>query len=237
RTVFVVPLIREGAAIGAIQVLRAEVKPLSDKQMALLKIFADQAVIAIENVRLFQELQARTRELARSVDELKALGEVGRAVSSTLDLETVLSTIVSQASQLAGTDGGAIYAYDEGAEEFQLRATQNLPMEFVELLRATPIRKGEGATGRMAITFRPTQIPAIERDPMYQSRLREASLREGYHALLAIPLLREQQIIGALIVNRRAPGEFAPEVIELLRTFAAQSALAIQNAQLFQELE
>jgi signal transduction histidine kinase len=237
RTVFGVPLIREGAAIGAIQVLRAEVKPLSDKQMALLKTFADQAVIAIENVRLFQELQTRTRELARSVDELKALGEVGRTVSSTLDLETVLSTIVSQASQLSGTDGGAIYEYDEETEEFQLRATQNLAMEFVELLRSTRIRKGEGAVGRMAITFEPTQIPDIERDPRYQSRLREAALREGYHALLAIPLLREQRIIGALIVNRKAPGEFVPEVIELLRTFAAQSALAIQNARLFQELE
>jgi signal transduction histidine kinase len=237
RTVFGVPLIREGAAIGAIQVLRAEVKPLSDKQMALLKTFADQAVIAIENVRLFQELQARTRELARSVDELKALGEVGRTVSSTLDLETVLSTIVSQASQLSGTDGGAIYEYDDETEEFHLRATQNLAMEFVELLRSTRIRKGEGAVGRMAITFEPTQIPDIERDPMYQSRLREAALREGYHALLAVPLLREQRIIGALIVNRRAPGEFSPDVIELLRTFAAQSALAIQNAQLFQEVE
>src|SRR5215510_2769034 len=89
----------------------------------------------------------------------------------------------------------------------------------------------------MAVTFEPTQIPDIERDPTYQSRFRDAALREGYHALLAIPLLREQRIIGALIVNRRTPGKFAPEVIELLRTFAAQSALAIQNARLFQELE
>jgi signal transduction histidine kinase len=237
RTVFGVPLLREGAAIGAIQVLRAEMKPLSDKQMSLLKTFADQAVIAIENVRLFQELQARTRELARSVDELKALGEVGRAVSSTLDLETVLSTIVSHASQLSGTDGGAIYEYDEETEEFHLRATQNLDIGFVELLRSTRIRKGEGAIGRMAVTLEPTQIPDIERDASYQSRLRDAALREGYHALLAVPLLREQRIIGALSVNRRAPGEFAPDVIELLRTFAAQSALAIQNARLFQELE
>ncbi|MGH7343825.1 MAG: ATP-binding protein, partial [Candidatus Rokuibacteriota bacterium] len=237
RTVFGVPLLREGVALGVIQVLRAEVRPLSQKQMDLLKTFADQAVIAIENVRLFQELQTRTRELARSVDELKALGEVGRAVSSTLDLETVLSTIVSQASQLSGTDGGAIYEYDEESEEFHLRATQNLAMEFVELLRSTRIRKGEGAVGRMAVTFQPTQIPDIERDATYQSRLRDAALREGYHALLAVPLLRENRIIGGLIVNRKAPGEFAPDVIELLRTFAAQSALAIQNAQLFQEIE
>jgi len=237
RTVLATPLMRRGEPIGAILIRRADVEPFTDKQIDLLKTFADQAVIAIENVRLFQELQARTRELARSVDELKALGEVGRAVSSTLDLETVLSTIVSQASQLSGTDGGAIYEYDEEAEEFHLRATQNLAMDFVELLRSTRIRKGEGAVGRMAVTFEPTQIPDIELDPTYQSRLRDAALREGYHALLAVPLLRENRIIGGLIVNRKTSGEFSPDVIELLRTFAAQSALAIQNAQLFQEIE
>ncbi len=231
------PLLKAGVVVGALSIYRQEVRPFSDKQVELVQTFADQAVIAIENVRLFQELQTRTRELARSVDELKALGEVGRAVSSTLDLETVLSTIVSQASQLSGTEGGAIYEYDQETEEFQLRATQNLDIGFVELLRSTRIRRGEGAVGRMAVTFEPAQIPDIELDPTYQSRLRDAALREGYHALLAVPLLREQRIIGALIVNRKTPGEFAPDVIELLRTFAAQSALAIQNARLFQELE
>jgi signal transduction histidine kinase len=107
----------------------------------------------------------------------------------------------------------------------------------VELLRSTMIRKGEGAMGRMAQTREPTQIPDILQDNMYRARVRETVLRTGYRALLAVPLLREDQIIGGLIVNRRTPGAFAPEVIELLRTFAAQSALAIQNARLFQELE
>jgi signal transduction histidine kinase len=237
RTVVAAPLMRKGEPIGAILIRRAEADPFTDKQIGLLETFAAQAVIAIENVRLFQELQARTRELARSVDELKALGEVGRAVSSTLDLETVLATIVSQASQLTGTDGGAIYGYDADAEEFHLRATQNLDPELVELLRSTIIRKGEGAMGRMAATREPTQIPDILQDSMYRARVRETVLRTGYRALLAVPLLREDQIIGGLVVNRRSPGEFAPEVIELLRTFAAQSTLAIQNARLFQELE
>jgi len=144
RTVAGMPLLREGVPIGVIQVLRVEVRPLSDKQMALLKTFADQAVIAIENVRLFQELQARTRELARSVEELKALGEVGRAVSSTLDVETVLNTIVSRASQLAGADGCSIYEYDEEVEQFRLRAAHNYSAAFVEATRAMPLRKGEG---------------------------------------------------------------------------------------------
>jgi len=237
RSTVAIPMLREGSPLGALVLARTEPGLFSDEHVALLQTFADQAVIAIENVRLFQELQERTRELARSVDELKALGEVGRAVSSTLDLETVLSTIVSQASHLAGTDGGAMYEYDEEAGEFHLRTTQNLAMEFVELLRATRIRKGEGAVGRMAVTLEPMQIPDIEQDASYQSRFRSAALAEGYHALLAVPLLRETRIIGALIVNRKTPGEFSPDVIELLRTFAAQSALAIQNARLFQELE
>ena len=112
--------------IGAILIRRIEVRPFSDKQIKLLETFADQAVIAIENVRLFQELEARTRELAQSVGELRALGAVSQAVSSTLDLETVLSTIASHAVQLSGTDCGVIYEYDERAQEFDLRASHRM---------------------------------------------------------------------------------------------------------------
>src|SRR5256712_1268444 len=216
RTVLIAPLLREGLAIGVIVMRRMEVKPFTDKQIALLQTFADQAVIAIENVRLFQELQARTRELARSVDELKALGEVGRAVSSTLDLETVLATIVSRANQLSGTDAGAIYEYDEEAAVFHLRATQNLDAEFVELLRATPIPKGEGATGRLAQTREPTQIPDILQDSTYQFRLRDALVRGGYRALLAVPLLRENRIIGGVVGEPETTGGVAADVLELL---------------------
>src|SRR5262249_43107185 len=122
HTIVATPLLREDVAIGAIVIRRAEVRPFTDKQISLLKTFADQAVIAIENVRLFQELEARTRELAQSVGELRALGEVGQAVSSTLDLQTVLSTIVRHAVQLSRTDGGVVYEYDEASEEFHLRA-------------------------------------------------------------------------------------------------------------------
>ncbi len=124
RSLLVVPMRRDETPIGAIFVARTAIGPFPDEQIGLLHTFADQAVIAIENVRLFKELQARTAELTRSVGELKALGEVGQAVSSTLDLETVLSTIVSRANDLAGMDGGAIYEYDEGREEFSLRATE-----------------------------------------------------------------------------------------------------------------
>ena len=128
-----------------------EVRPFTAEQVKLLETFADQAVIAIENVRLFQELQERTRELVSSVSELKALGEVGQAVSSTLDLETVLTRIVSHAVQLSGTDGGAIYEYDEQSEEFLLRATDHMEEELVNALRANPPRLGDGVVGRAAV--------------------------------------------------------------------------------------
>jgi GAF domain-containing protein/DNA-binding response OmpR family regulator len=236
RTFLGVPILREGSPIGAIALFRREVALFSDQQIELVKTFADQAVIAIENARLFQELETRTRELTRSVQELQALGEVSQALSSTLDLETVLNTIVSRANQLAGTDGCTVYEYDEGTEEFNFRATNNLDAEVIEVSRRTPVRRGEGNMGRMAVTREPVQIPDIGQEGAYRGPLRDVLLRTGNRALLAIPLLREDHLIGGLTVNRKTPGEFSPQVIDLLKTFAAQSALAIQNARLFREI-
>ena len=217
---------------------RQEVRPFTDKQISLLKTFADQAVIAIENVRLFQELEERTRELARSVGELKALGEVGQAVSSTLDLQTVLSTIVGHAVQLSGTSGGVIYEYDETAQEFHLRASYRMEEEVVEALRATPVRPGQGATGQTATVRIPVQVPNILEEREYTgTRVRPMLARLGYRSVLAVPLLREERIMGALTVWRKEDGSFSPEVVNLLQTFATQSALAIQNARLFREIE
>ena len=236
RSGLFVPMLRKGAAIGAIAVTRAARGPFSDNEIELLETFADQAVIAVENVRLFRELQARTSELTRSVGELTALGEVSQALSSTLDLEAVLNTIVSRASQLAGAAGCSIYEYDEAAEQFELRATHNPDAEFIEALRAARLRKGEGLMGRAAEMREPIQIPDITQPGAYQSSVRDTLIRFGYRALLAVPLLREDQTIGSLSFNRKAPGEFPPEVIDVLKTFATQSALAIQNARLFREI-
>jgi signal transduction histidine kinase len=237
RSVLAVPLLRGTLPIGAIAVARPQPGRFPDKQIALLQTFADQAVIAIENARLFKELEARTAELTRSVGELKALGEVGQAVSSTLDLETVLSTIVSHAVQLAGMDAGSIWEYDEARQEFYVRATYRLPDELVEAHRATPIQTGEGALGRVATTREPVEIRDIAIEPGYPTSLRETLLQSGYRSVLATPLLREDHLLGALAVNRISPGEFVPEVITLLKTFATQSALAIQNARLYREIE
>jgi GAF domain-containing protein/anti-sigma regulatory factor (Ser/Thr protein kinase) len=238
RTIVATPLLREGVAIGSLVIRRPEVRPFSEKQMALLKTFADQAVIAIENVRLFQELEARTAELARSVGELKALGEVGQAVSSTLDLQTVLSAIVGHAVQLSGTSGGVIYEFDEAAQEFDLRASFRMEGEIVQALQVTPVRPGQGATGQMATVRAPVQVPDILEEREYTgTRVRPMLARLGYRSVLAVPLLREARIMGALTVWRKEAGSFSEEIVNLLQTFATQSALAIQNARLFREIE
>jgi len=181
------------------------------------------------------ELGRLNARLTRSVGQLTALGEVGRSISSTLDLDSVLAAIVARAVQLTGLDSGSIYEYDEATAEFRLRATENATPSTLSEFRSTPIRVGEGAVGSTAVTREPTQIPDIE-DPSYQSRLRDVLLGAGFRALLAVPLLIDQQVIGALAVSRKLPGPFAEDIVELLRTFAAQSALAIQNARLYRDV-
>jgi two-component system, NtrC family, sensor kinase len=237
RTVVWVPMLREGEPVGIICTWRHEVRAFTDVQVDLLATFAAQAVIALENARLFEELEARTADLTRSVDQLTALGEVGRAVSSTLDLETVLTTIVARAVELSRLDGGVIFEYDEGAQEFVQRAAMETGGALAEARRATRIPKGEGVLGRTAITLEPVQVPDITVPGAYESRLRENLIESGIRAILAVPMVREGRLIGCLGVTRNRSGEFPPETIDLLRTFATQSALAIQNARLYRELE
>jgi len=237
RTVLAIPMLRGEELLGVIMIYRLEVRAFTESQIALMETFADQAAIAVENARLLTELQARTDQLTHSVQELQALGEVGQALSSTLDLETVLRTIVSRAGQLAGTDACTVYEYDERAEELVFRATHNLDEEVVAVARRSPIRRSQGVAGRMAVTMEPVQIPDIAAEGAYSGPLRDVLLRTGTRALLSVPLLREGRLVGGLTVNRKAPGEFSQDTIDLLKTFAAQSALAIQNARLFREIE
>jgi signal transduction histidine kinase len=232
-----VPMLRHDEAVGAIAVTRREPGGFTDDEIGLLQTFADQAVIAIENSRLLTELQARTQELTRSVEQLTALGEVGRAVSSTLDLETVLTTIVSRAVQLSGLDGGVVFEYDEVAEEFVQRAQTETGGALAEARRTNRIRKGEGVLGQTAITLESVQVPDITVPGAYAGRLRENLIESGIRAILAVPMVYEGRLIGCLGVTRNHPGDFPGDTIELLRTFATQSALAIQNARLFREIE
>ncbi len=155
-------------------------------------------------------------------------------------IETVLDTIVERANQLAGTDGCTIWEYDEAREEFHQRASHYADERERAVLdpigRATPIPKGQGLAGRATLLREPVQLPDIAIEGVYESPVRARLLQTGYRALLVVPLLREEEIIGVLGVIRKTPGDFAPEIIRLLQTFATQSALAIQNARLFREL-
>jgi signal transduction histidine kinase len=234
RSGLAVPMLRDGTVIGVVGVARRTPGPFADRQIDLLKIFADQAVIAIENVRLFKELQARTQELTRSVEELRALGEVGRAVSGSLDIQAVLTNIVTHAVELSRTDAGTIYEYDESAQVFEPRANFGMPAGLIEALRRSHIRIGETLVGRVAAARAAFQIADLAREP---DTTLPPVLEAGYRALLAVPLLREERVIGALVVRRKAAGAFAPPIVELLQTFATQSVIAIQNARLFQEIE
>ncbi len=235
RTLLAVPMLREDALVGVITIWKMKVEPFTEKQIELVTTFADQAVIAIENVRLFQELQARTRELTCSVEELKALGEVSQAVSSTLEVQTVLTTIVAHAVQLSRTEGGAIYEFHETTQEFELRATHGMSDEMIAAIRDARVRLGETVIGQAALRREAVQVSDVLEERDY--RLREVLERAGFRALLAVPLLREDRIIGALVVRRKAPGQFPKETVDLLQTFATQSVLAIQNARLFREIE
>jgi GAF domain-containing protein len=234
RTILGVPLVREGTTIGVIVLIRRTMHEFAAKQIELVTTFADQAVIAIENVRLFDEVQTRTRELAHSVEELRALGEVTQAVNSTLDLETVLSTIVAKAVQLSGTGGGAIYVFDELEQLFRLRATYGFSDELVAAVQDQHIGASD-AIRQVTLDRQPQEIADIGDEP--PSPLREIAMRAGYRARLTVPLVGAEKVMGALVIRRKQPGSFPKGIIHLLQTFAAQSVLAIQNARLFREIE
>jgi GAF domain-containing protein len=235
RTMLGIPMLREGDPIGVLVLVQSAVRPFTDKQIELATTFADQAVIAIENVRLFEEVQARTRELTQSVEELRALGEVSQAVNSTLDLENVLSTIVAKAVQLSGTEGGAIYVFDEMEREFHLRATYGMDQELINALASQHIGLDEPNVALAFAQSEPTQVPDLRQEA--SSELNEITLRAGYRARLVAPLTRGEDVVGILVVRRRTAGQFEKGTVDLIKTFAAQSALAIQNARLFENVE
>jgi GAF domain-containing protein len=235
RTYLTVPMLKENELIGAFTVFRQEVRPFADKQIALVTSFAAQAVIAIENARLLNELRQRTDELGRSVGELRALGEVSQAVNSTLDLETVLSTIVAKAVQLSNTDAGAIYVFDDMQREFHLRATYAMDQDLIEALTHQHIGLDEPNIELALAQSEPIQAADLREEAT--SDINEITLRAGYRARLVAPLLHGNEVVGLLVVRRKTPGAFPQSTVDLIKTFAAQSVLAIQNARLFDNVE
>ena len=235
KTVLAVPIQKGDDILGVIVIYQLQVRPFTDKQIALVEIFADQAAIAIENVRLLDELRERTNELGRSVEELRALGEVSQAVNSTLDLETVLSAIVANSVQLSGTEAGAIYVFDDLQREFHLRATYGMDLELIDAL--TQRRIGLDDPNVVQALARPERIQVADLRDEAPNEINEITLRAGFRARLLAPLMRGEDVVGLLVVRRRTPGAFSQNTVDLIKTFAAQSAVAIENARLFRDVE
>jgi two-component system NtrC family sensor kinase len=228
-------MLRGDTAIGAISIVRPQPGALTEKQRVLLRTFASQAVIAIENTRLFHELRAGTDDLGRSVGELRALGDVSQAVNSTLDLGTVLNTIVAKAVQLSNADAGAIYVFDDMQREFHLRATYAMDQDLIEALTHQHIGLDEPNIELAIAQSEPIQAADLREEAT--SDINEITLRAGYRARLVAPLLHGNEVVGLLVVRRRTPGAFQQNTVDLVKTFAAQSVLAIQNARLFENVE
>ena len=245
---FVAGLLLARKMVGPIQALRAGAARIGsgdlaqrisvktgDELEALADQFNDMAGRLQESYAdLENKVEIRTHELAQSVAELRALGEVSQAVNSTLDLNEVLNTIVSKAVQLSDTDAGAIYDYDEAKGEFGLRSTYGMDDELIAAIKERHVHIGDAGIGHAAAQRAPLQIADVQKEPA--SEVLDVVIRAGFRALLFIPLIGPEGIVGALVVRRRRPGEFAKQTIDVLQTFAAQSVLAIQNARLFQEI-
>ena len=227
RTILGVPLLREGAPIGVIVLMRRTVRTFTDKQIELVGTFADQAVIAIENARLFEEVQARNSDLT-------ALGEVGRAVSSTLDLNMVLKTIADRAVELSGADASLIFYFRKDTGRFELGETAGLDEQAIERYRRLDIGETGTGLGEAVTSRQPVQSSDITKRT--SNPLRNAALEAGMRAALVVPLLGAEGPLGALVLQRRTLGEFPPAVISLMQSFADQSAIALENARLFDEI-
>ncbi len=234
RTILGVPMLREDVCTGVIVLWRNQVKPFTDKQIELVTTFADQAVIAIENVRLFQELQARTRELQRSLEEVRATGEISQAISASLDLQEVLDSIAGHAVRLSNSDGCGIFEYNTARRAFEVVASHNLSQEFLAAIQRTPVDLSKMTIGRAAESGEPVQIPDVVNAHDYP--FREIVLKGGFRALLTVPMVDENIPRGAVFL-RRTPGLFDDRVVNLLTTLANQSKVAIKNARLFQDIQ
>jgi signal transduction histidine kinase len=234
RTILSVPMLKDDQPIGAITVGRYSVKPFSSKQMALLETFASQAVIAIENVRLFKELQARTHDLGQSLDETSALSEVIRAVSSSLDLREVLDTVARRAITLSASDGCGIFEVRPGGRGFDVVVSEGLSAQILDGVRAVDMDLRQGTFGRATETGRPIQIPDVAEAREYP--FRALFLAEGLRAILTVPMGGEGVARGIVLVRRTA-GDFDERVVNLIKALANQSSVAIANAHLFREVQ
>jgi signal transduction histidine kinase/DNA-binding response OmpR family regulator len=235
RTVMGVPMLLDNEVVGVLSVWRTQVDPFSDRAVEVLTTFAAQAALAVRTVDLVMTLESRTGELGRKVTQLEALGTVGQAVSSSLNLTEVLNTIITQAVELSGSDGGSIYEFDEDAREFRVETVCGTSPEAFGALRRARIGLDGTFIGKAATLGRPLELTDLQEAPLdpHLNVLAET----GWRSLVAVPMLREGRIVGAMVIRRHTPGRTPQGIYDLLETFASQSALALINAQLYRQLE
>ena len=235
RTMLGVPLLREGVPIGVLVLMRATVRPFTDKEIELVSTFADQAGIAIENMRLFEAEQQRTRELTESLQQQTATANVLKVISrSTFDLKAVLQTLVESAARLCDADQAQITRQKDGV--FFRAEAYGFSTEFVEFTRTIPIKPERGSTmGRALLGGTTVHIPDVQADPEFT--FFEAQKLANVRTALGVPLLREGIPIGVLVLTRSAVRPFTDKQIELVTTFADQAVIAIENVRLFDEIQ
>jgi signal transduction histidine kinase len=235
RTILAVPLVREGRALGCILVRRHDIKLFEQKDIALLTTFADQAAIAIENVRLFEAEQQRTHELSESLEQQTATAEVLKIISrSTFDLQSVLNTLVESVARLC--DAEMVSIRRPKGLGFLHVATRGVPSEYSEYMQNHPIEPGRGTVGgRVLLEGKPVHVADVQIDPEYT--MTAITRRAGFHTYLGVPLLREGNPIGIIILGRTSVRPFTDKQIELATTFADQAVIAIENVRLFEEIQ
>jgi signal transduction histidine kinase len=238
RSIVSVPLLREGVPIGAITLRRTEVQPFTEKQIDLLKTFADQAAIAIENVRLFTELQARNRELTTALDTQTATSDILRVISrSQTDVQPVFDAIVASAVRLLEADSGLLTRI--AGDQIEIAALTSTDPAGDAILRAAyPLsRHSDRVHARVIRDRAPLNVADAQTDPRLPDVQHATARARGYRSHVAIPLLRHDEALGAIAVTRHAPGGFTDDEIALLQTFADQAVIAIENARLLSELQ
>jgi signal transduction histidine kinase len=235
RTLVAVPMLRENEVVGAIAIYRQEVRPFTGKQIELVANFASQAVIAIENARLLNELRNRTDDLSESLQQQTATADVLKVISrSAFDLKSVLTTLIDSAKSLCGASLGIITLRD--GEVMRLQAESGCTQAFVDFMQANPIRPGrETITGRVFMDGKPVHVADVQQDPEYN--FGQAPTIGAYRAVLAVPLMRDGAVEGVLLLGRPEPGPFSQRQMDLVQTFADQAVIAIENVRLFEQVQ